>query len=76
MNIKLKEILSEVFEIKENTISMDLTKDDIDNWDSLKQMDLVVSIEEGFNIELEMEEIIKMDSIENIYKVLEAKGTI
>ena len=74
MNEKLIKILAEVFEIKESAIQLDLTNGDIDTWDSLRQMDLVVSLEEGFDISLEIEDIIAMNSVQSIVDVLTTKG--
>ncbi len=74
MNSKIMEILAEIFEIKVSDIKIDLTKDDIDGWDSLTQMDLVTSIEKEFNVELEMLEIVEMTSIEKIIEILKNKG--
>lgn len=74
MNEKLVKILAEVFEIKENAVQLDLTNGDIDTWDSLRQMDLVVSLEEGFDISLEIEDIIAMNSVQTIVDVLTTKG--
>lgn len=73
MDNKLLKILSDVFEINESKLDMEFTKDDIDSWDSLKQMDLVVSIENGYGINLEMDDIIKMDSIKTIVEVVKMK---
>ena len=74
MDDKLVKLLSDVFEIKENEITIDLVKDDIDSWDSLKQMDLVLSIENNYDISLEMEEIVKMSSLKSIVEIIESKN--
>lgn len=74
MDDKLVKLLSDVFEIKENEITIDLVKDDIDSWDSLKQMDLVLSIENNYDISLEMEEIVKMMSVKSIVETIETKN--
>lgn len=74
MDDKLVKLLSDVFEIKENEITIDLVKDDIDSWDSLKQMDLVLSIENNYDITLEMEEIVKMSSVKSIVEIIESKN--
>ena len=74
MNSKLVKLLSDVFEMKENEITIDLVKDDIDSWDSLKQMDLVLSIENNYDISLEMEEIVKMSSVKSIVEIIESKN--
>jgi len=76
MNDKLAKILSEVFNIKADQLSENLTRDQITSWDSLRQMDLVNSLEEGFEIVFEMEDIFKMNSIQSIIEVLKLKGVI
>ena len=74
MDDKLVKLLSDVFEIKETEITIDLVKDDIDSWDSLKQMDLVLSIENNYDISLEMGEIVKMSSVKSIVEMIETKN--
>ena len=74
MNSKLVKLLSDVFDMKEIEITIDLVKDDIDSWDSLKQMDLVLSIENNYDITLEMEEIVKMSSVKSIVEIIESKN--
>ncbi len=74
MNKRLLGILAEVFGLRSEQILPDLSRDDLGNWDSLKQMDLVISLEREFNIVLEIDDIIKMDSVGNIAKVLVTKG--
>jgi acyl carrier protein len=74
MDDKLLKLLSDVFEIKAIEITIDLVKDDIDSWDSLKQMDLVLSIENSYDITLEMEEIVKMSSVKSIVEIIDSKN--
>ncbi len=74
MNKKLIGVLSRVFNLPESMISDDMSRDDVSNWDSLKQMDLVVSLENEFLIELKIDEIIQLDSVTNIKKVLTSRG--
>ena len=74
MNVNLVSVLSDVFGLPADQIVPDLTKDDVGSWDSLKQMDLVMSIEKKFGITLEVTDIIKMDSVANIMGVLHDKG--
>ena len=75
MKEKLMAILSDFFETKESELKMDFNKENISNWDSLRQMDLVVSIENEFNIVLDIADIVKMNSIREIFEVVESKLT-
>ena len=74
MNEALVSILAEVFGLREDQIVPELTKDEVSTWDSLNQMDLVVSIEQKFGISLEITDIVRMVSVANICDVLKEKG--
>jgi acyl carrier protein len=74
MNKRLISVLTEVFGLRADQIVPELTKDDIGSWDSLKQMDLVMSLEREFNITLEIPDIIRLNSVANISDVLTDKG--
>lgn len=74
MNKKATHILSNVFGIKEADIHADLTKADVGSWDSLKQMDLVTSLEKEYNITLGIPDIVRMTSVRAILEVLKEQG--
>jgi acyl carrier protein len=74
MNKRLVAALAEVFGLKEAEISPALTQDDVGSWDSLRQMDLVLSLEREFGVTLEMADIVRMESVAAIEEVLRAKG--
>jgi len=76
MDTKLVGLLSEIFGLKHTEIKPELKKCEIDSWDSLKQMDLVVSIENAYGIQLDISDIVRMDSIHHIIEVLKEKGVI
>ena len=63
-----------VFDITPDKINIDLTQNDVMKWDSLSQMHLIVALEEAFNIKLELEEIVTMNSVKAIYDVIKKKG--
>ncbi len=74
MDKKLAEVLAEVFGMRAADITVELTKADVGTWDSLKQMDLVVSLERDYDISLDIMEIVAMTSVKGIMEVLSAKG--
>jgi acyl carrier protein len=73
---KIEEIISKVFEIKQEEIKKDLTPEDIEKWDSLSQLNLLSAIEDEFKINLEFDEIFTVMKINDIYKLLEKKGVL
>jgi acyl carrier protein len=74
MNKRLVSVLTDVFGLCTEQIVPELTKKDVGSWDSLNQMDLVMSLEREFGITLEITDIIKMNSVGNIVDVLVSKG--
>lgn len=74
MNQCLASVLADVFGLRADQVVPELTKDTVGSWDSLKQMDLVMSLEREYGITLEFSDIIRMNSVANIIDVLTSKG--
>jgi len=68
--------MADVLKMAETDITDNLTIDDLETWDSLKHMDLVVSIEQAFKIELTLDEIVIMTSVVAIKRVLNDRGVL
>jgi acyl carrier protein len=73
MENKLRRILASILEIDENEIDENTDADDVGNWDSLKQMMIIVTLEEEFNIEFDDEEIIFLMSYQSILNSIKRK---
>lgn len=71
---QLRKLMAEVLTIPEDEVVDDLSMSGSDVWDSLRHMELIVSIEETFEIELTGDEIVDMTSVAAIRSVLSAKG--
>ena len=76
MKRTVEHIMADVLKMAETDITDNLTIDDLEAWDSLKHMDLVVSIEQAFEIELTLDEIIVMTSVVAIKRVLNDRGVL
>ena len=74
MEQELKELMADLFDIKNEDITDSLTMKNTNGWDSLKHMELIVSIEKTFGIELTFEEIVAMQTLKDIKKILKEKG--
>ena len=57
---RIKNIMSAVFELPVNQITDDSSPDTIGSWDSLKHMNLVVALEEEFEVEFTDDDIVEM----------------
>jgi acyl carrier protein len=74
MNKQLAEVLAEVFSLRLTDIQPELKKSEVGTWDSLKQMDLVMSLERQYDIVLDISDIKRMTSVAEIVAVLSEKG--
>jgi len=57
---RIKNVMSAVFEIPIQEINDQSSSDKIASWDSLKHMNLVISLEEEFNMQFSENEILEM----------------
>jgi len=73
MENRIKNAMAAVFEISKKKISDDSSPDTIKSWDSLKHMNLVVSLEEEFKIQLTDEEIVEMINYQLIKLIIKEK---
>ncbi|MFC1584214.1 acyl carrier protein [Fibrobacterota bacterium] len=76
MEQKLIELISSLLRLKREAITDSLSMKETDVWDSLKHMELIVSIEETFGIELQVNEILAMQSVKEIKRVLTERGVM
>ena len=66
INIRIRKVMAAVFELPIDEINDDFSPDNYASWDSLKHMNLVVALEEEFDIEFVDEEIIEMMNLSQI----------
>ena len=71
----VESLLSEVLQISPASITEDLRIKDVEAWDSLKHMEIIVSLEQNFGIQLSFDEIVAMQSVGEIKRVLREKGS-
>ena len=61
--IKLRSIFRDVFDEDTLNISENTTKDDIEDWDSVAHIKLVLAIEEEFHVRLTTDEVASIKSV-------------
>lgn len=70
---KVRKLVAEVFQIRESDITLQTNMKDIDSWDSLTHMELIVSLEDEFGIEFTADEIMEMTDVGKIEKIVGEK---
>ncbi len=71
---RLLRIISIIMEVPIEELNKESSPDNIEKWDSLKHMNLILALEEEFNIAFSDEEIVEMLSVEIIVEILKEKG--
>jgi acyl carrier protein len=71
MKEKIIEIMSEVFEVPVSEFPAEIKQENIDNWDSLRHLNLIVELEDVFDKSFEPEEISEMISMDKIIEMIE-----
>jgi len=78
MEDKVIEIISQILNIPIEQLDDDSSPDTIENWDSLRHMNLILALEEELGVTLSDDEVVEMLSVKKIVRVLskkEAKGS-
>jgi len=75
MNIKemLEEIFRDVFEDDTIELTEETTADDIEDWDSLTHIQLIVDIEKKFNVKFTTQEITGLKNVGEFIALVESK---
>jgi acyl carrier protein len=74
VNNKINTILAGILNISLDAVTDALAMKDVEAWDSLKHMELIATIEETLSIQLTFDEIVTMQDVAAIKKVLRTKG--
>lgn len=71
---KLNNIFVEVFGIEPSELTTNFKKENVETWDSIHQLSVVTAMEEEFDILLDPEDIIALDSYEAAKGILSKYG--
>ena len=67
----VKSVMAEVFEIDKATIQDDASQKTVSEWDSLQHLNLMVELEDKFDVSFEPEEIGDMTTLAKIVETIE-----
>ncbi len=70
---QLNQVFQLVFDDKNIQIRPEMTADDIEGWDSLSHVNLIVAVESTFNIEFGQREILSFKNVGDLIKSIEGK---
>lgn len=70
---RLLSIFREIFDDPDLQISRSTTASDVENWDSLTHINLIVAIEREFKIKLTTSEVAKLQNVGDLMQLIEHK---
>lgn len=68
MDDKILEIMRRVF--KNDDVNQESSQSNCENWDSMHHLDLIVELENEFDVEFEPEEIADMKSFDKVKSII------
>jgi acyl carrier protein len=71
---KLQRVIVDVFLLSPEEFRLDLTRQEVDTWDSLGVVSLAVGIQEAFGYHFTPDEATSLNSVQDIVDLLRAKG--
>ena len=69
----LEIIFRDVFDDEDIQINVDMTANDIDEWDSLAQIRLILEIEKRFSLHFDASEIEKLENVGQMAELISRK---
>ena len=70
----VQEAFKAAFDVDPTSISIDTKPGDVPPWDSLGHVTLVSSLERIFDVSFDVDEVMEMENVRQIIKILESKA--
>ena len=74
MSDRLKLLIATILELPLESIGDDASPMTLPNWDSVKQMDVMLGVEDEFNVRFDEEEISALTSYASIKDAISSRG--
>ena len=71
MEDRIIEILKDVLDVQE--VDINSSQDTLDDWNSLRHLNLISELEDEFDLEFDPEEIAEMKSVKKIIEMINSK---
>jgi acyl carrier protein len=70
---KVREAFKAAFDVDPQLITLETTADQVPEWDSVGHLSLGASLEEAFEITLDVDDLMEMENVRAIVRIIEAK---
>jgi acyl carrier protein len=70
---KVREAFQAAFDVDPRLISIETSSSDVPAWDSIGHLSLASNLEQTFDISLDVDELMSMENVKDIIRVVESK---
>ena len=70
---KVREAFQAAFDVDPQSVSLETSAGDIPGWDSVGHLSLATNLEQAFAITLDVDELMEMENVREIMRVITAK---
>ena len=70
----VEDVVAKVFQLEPDNVTNDMSRDEIEGWDSMGHLSLVVALEEEFKIQISIADAMEMGSVMQIKDMLRKYG--
>lgn len=70
---RLNEVFRDIFDDESISVNENTTSDDIEDWDSLEHINLIVAVEKEFDIKFNMNEVTHMKNVGEMVELINNK---
>lgn len=70
---KLNAVFCEVFDDQSLQLAPDMTANDVEGWDSLSHINLIVAVESAFNIRFSQKELLSLKKVGDLIDMIDIK---
>lgn len=72
-NQRLEKVMRDTFDNQNITITDQMTANDVEEWDSLSHIELIINIETEFKLKLTVNDIINLKNVGDMISMIETK---
>ena len=65
-------IFEDILDVKKGTIKLETTSSDIDEWDSVATVNIIVTLEEEFKLKFKLEDIQEVKTVQDFVDIVQA----
>jgi acyl carrier protein len=70
---KVRESFKTSFDVDPQSVTMETNASDVPGWDSMGHLSLASNLEQDFGITLDVDELLEMETVRDIVRIIEAK---